>query len=799
MDYNTQTQPGPQLPDADETQQGGDPESTSKGATLDFKTLQSDENLAEKLDEETLKDIGTKAVDRYNTDKESRAEWEKKTDEALKLALQVMETKNYPWPNASNIKFPLLTIASLQFSARVYPALIKAPDLAKYRIVGPDPMGQKASKADRIGKYISYQLLEEQENWEEEQDKLFIALPVLGTVFKKTYYDPVTSKVCSCLVLPTDLVCHYYTKDLDSSPHTHYFELYPREIKERQLRKIYLDVDLGSASSLKADKSPVPDKRQGLSEPSPDDRTPRPLLESYDYLDLDGDGYEEPYIITVDYDSTKVLRIKNRFGEVVSQQSIQGESLRKQAFLLAQSLPQPQQLKQMPPEQQQQIIQQVPQIQAKIKSIEQQLQQLAQQPPDIIKIVPRSIFTKYSFIPSPDGGFYELGFGQLLAPINSSVNTIINQLVDLGTLQNGNSGFIGKGARFKGGAMRFNPFEWKQIQVAGSTLKESIVPLPVNQPSAVMFQLLGMLVQYAERIGSVSEIMQGENPGQNTPAYNMQAMLQQGLQVFNGVFKRIYRSFRGELRKIYALNGQYLDPEVYATIEGVQYQILKDDFSGDSKDLIPAADPNSFSNMEAVMKAQFLATRSATIPGYNVPMVEKRLLQAMDIPDTEEIYPLKPDGSLAIPPPPNPETEIDKADMQRRTLEGKARAEKEAAVAHADIELKQAQAVQIMHDIGSAKQEAMTEAQKQQHDLAMKKMEMIMSKMEFVNEQRLAQMDLLIKQMEVAVAEKKADIEMKLQDKKMEVASKVADTKVDVANAQASAKKKEAKNPSPSK
>jgi chaperonin GroES len=70
---------------------------------------------------------------------------------------------------------------------------------------------------------------------------------------------------------------------------------------------------------------------------------------------------------------------------------------------------------------------------------------------------------KFGFIPNPDGSFYDIGFGILLGPINESVNTLINQLVDAGTLNNLQSGFIGKGLRLRMGEQRFMPGEWKTV------------------------------------------------------------------------------------------------------------------------------------------------------------------------------------------------------------------------------------------------------------------------------------------------------------------------------------------------
>jgi chaperonin GroES len=151
------------------------------------------------------------------------------------------------------------------------------------------------------------------------------------------------------------------------------------------------------------------------------------------------------------------------------------------------------------------------------------------------------------------------------------------------------------------------------------------------------------LINYAERVGSVTDTMTGENPGQNTPAYNMSAMLEQGLQVFNGIFKRVYRSQRAEFRKLFKLNAIYLDQEEYFTYQDSENKALRTDYTADAKDLIPAADPNAFSSKEKIMKAQAVREASMQVPGYDPIKVEQRFLEAMDIPDATEVFPLVPE------------------------------------------------------------------------------------------------------------------------------------------------------------
>lgn len=675
---------------------------------LNLREIEASKNVDALLTPEQSDKIGREVVEAFNEDKQSRAEWEKRMEAAIKLALQMVEAKNFPWSGASNVKFPLVTIAALQFSARAYPALVKVPDLVHYRVMGEDKDGQKASRAGRIGRHMSWQLLDQDEDWEEDTDRKFITVPIIGCAFKKTYWDAVTEANCSRLVLPQNLVVHYYTRSMEKCERkTEIFELYKREIRERQLRGLYSEKEL----SHPAQQPPkLSDQRQGIQPPPQSDSTPRTLLEQHKYLDLDGDGYPEPYIVIVDQASSKVLRIVARFAKVVTEQSVQIEDLRKQKVALtlqAQALQlQMQEIaSSVPPpngQQSEQDLMALQQIEMQLSGLQQQLSMLAQQAqqidqqtaqlqqsdqtePRVLAIEALEHYTKYGFIPSPDGGFYDLGLGALLGPVNDSVNTLINQLIDSGTLQNGSQGFIGKGARIQGGEVRFRPFEWKRVNVAGQTLRDSLVPLPINQPSNVLFQLLSLLITYGEKISSVNEAMSGNNPGQNTPAYNMQAMLEQGLQVFNGIFKRMYRSFRKELRKLYVLNRIYLNPiEYFETLDG-RFEALQNDYQADEKDVVPAADPNAFSNMQNMVKAQFLASRAATTGGYNTAAVERRLLEAMDIPDPQEVYPLDEKGQPVIQPPRNPELDIQIAEEQRRTLESQTRMQIQAAQADSAI------------------------------------------------------------------------------------------------------------------
>ena len=130
---------------------------------FNIEDLMYEANIATLLCKEDLTTIGVQIVRDFDNDISSRSSWEKRTETSLKLALQVAETKNFPWANASNVKFPLITIAALQYHARSYPVLIDSDLPVKCRVVGDDKDGLRSLRATRVEQHMSYQLLEEDE------------------------------------------------------------------------------------------------------------------------------------------------------------------------------------------------------------------------------------------------------------------------------------------------------------------------------------------------------------------------------------------------------------------------------------------------------------------------------------------------------------------------------------------------------------------------------------------------------------------------------------------------------------
>jgi chaperonin GroES len=619
-------------PDIEDTGVEESPQEESKENSFDVQVLNA--NLAEKLDEDTLNKIGEQCRSGFELDLQSRADWEIDLKEWIDLAKQIREEKSFPWPGASNVKYPLLSTAAMQFAARSYPSLLPSNgQIVKSQVIGKDPTAQKLETANRVSMYMSYQLMHEMDGWEEDMDKMLMMIPVVGTIFKKTFYDKAKDQIASNLVLPQNLVVNYWTKSLNECERiSEIIRLSPRLLKERQNQKIFLDIDPGDAA--------LPVNEPQHNGMVADETTPYELIEQHTFLDLEDTGYPIPYIVTFEKNTGKVLRVAARFLTDDVELDDKGT---------------------------------------------------------IVKVKPLQMYTKFGFVPNPDGGFYDIGFGVLLGPLNESVNTLINQLIDSGSLNNLQSGFIGKGLRLRMGDQTFSPGEWKNVQATGDDLRKQIVPLPSKEPSKVLFELMGALITSGKELASVAEIFVGKMPGQNTPATTTMASIEQGMKVFTAVYKRLFRSLTEEFKKVFALNHLYLDPQKYVAV--IDTQIGPEDFDSDQYDICPAADPTAVSQTEKLLKAQGLVEMLQTFgPMMNPVEVLSRVLEAQEQPNWQRVMSQEVLATGQVPPPP--------PDPKLLAIQGKMQADQQKAAL--DTQQKQ---VEMELDGRQAEQKMQMEAQ----------------------------------------------------------------------------------------
>lgn len=545
-------------------------------------------NVAEDLDESELGSIGQRVHREYELDENSRADWKAKYDKWLDFAMQKVMEKTYPWPKASNVIFPLITSSALQFAARAYPAIIKNRDVVRGIVVGLDDSGAKKARADRVGEHMSWQCLDEMPEWETDTDKLLHILPVVGCVFRKSYFDPTLQRNVQEMVTADNICVNYLAKSFERVQRiTEILSLYPVEVEERIRSGVFLDRDYGRDEDS-----------------SMDDDGPIKFLEQHRRLDLDGDGYPEPWIVTICERTQQVARIVAGFDDEGVKFGGDDHRIRK------------------------------------IDRVE--------------------YYTKYDFLPSIDGSIYGAGFGQYLFPINEAINSTLNQMLDAGHLQNTGGGFIGKGLSMNAGAVRFAPGEYKQVNTTGATIRESVFPLPFQGPSPVLFQLLGFLVSAGKDIASVKDVMMGENVPANMPATTILALIEQGMQVFSAIYKRVHRSLKSDFGKLYRLNRLYMDPQsAYRT--GDEWKLITPADYAEGSGVEPVSDPKMVSDMQRLGKAQFLLQ---FLGNHRVDETEilTRAFEAANIDGIEKLLPNRP-------PVPDPKVLKDQAEQQLKEAE----------------------------------------------------------------------------------------------------------------------------------
>lgn len=554
---------------------------------MELSEIKKSKNIANRLDEDLLIKIAQYVSDGYRVDSESRREWQNLVNKAMKIAKQTYEVKNDPFPGCSNVKFPLISQAVIDFAARQYPQMIQNNRVVRACVIGSDPDNRKADQGERVSQCISGQLLNRSTQWEEDTDHLLHVLPMVGTCFKKTYFDHTNNIPVSELCVPENVIVNNNIKSLDLAPRiTHVIYLSTNEIRERIALDLFNDIDM---SMLYTGEDPLAEEMD----------EPIELLECHCTYDVDGDGYREPYVITIHNESKQVCRIVHRFEEI--EKTKDGK---------------------------------------------------------LIRIVPEQYFIDYHFIRSLDGTYYSFGFGTLLYALNESINTVINQLLDAGTLNNYQSGFIGSALRMKNGNFRLNLNEWKVIQTpAGSRIQDNIVPLPTKEPSITLLQLLQLLIDVGRDLTSTNDLMQGKGQTQNVPATTVLSMIEQGMKVYTAISKRLFLSQKKEFNRIFDLNYKYLSNKEYQKLLDIPGLDVKSDFDCKTMDIFPVADSSMSTETQRMAKAQAVLSlptvdpREATIDFLEALQIDKQNIDTL----------VGPPPDPNAPPPPEVQETLAKA------------------------------------------------------------------------------------------------------------------------------------------
>ena len=520
-----------------------------------------DANLVDFVDTNTLEKISNDLLDAIATDKESRAEWEKTYTDGLKyLGMKFDETRSQPFEGSSGVVHPILAEAVTQFQAQAYKEMLPAKGPVKTEIVGARTI-ETESQAERVQEFMNYYIMNEMDEYDPELDQMLFYLPLAGSCFKKVYFDFVLNRAVAKFVAPEDLIVPYEAADISSAERiTHSISMSANEIKKQQVSGFYANADIGSGSySEDLDEiAEAIDDIQGIS-PSYKENRNRTVYEVHTVLDIEG-----------------------------------FEDLDQQGVPTGLKLP---------------YIVTIEEDSQKILSIRRNYREN-----DVLKNK-INYFVQYKFLPGL--GFYGLGLSHMIGGLSKASTSILRQLIDAGTLANLPAGFKARGMRIRDEDDPLQPGEFRDIDTTGGSLRENLIPLPIKEPSNVLMQLLGILVDSGKRFAAIADMNVGDM-NQAMPVGTTVALLERGTKVMSAIHKRLHYAQRIEFGLLAKVFSEYLPPVYNYQVGSGPQEVKQMDFD-DRVDIIPVSDPNIFSQSQRVTLAQELLQMVQSNPEIHGP------------------------------------------------------------------------------------------------------------------------------------------------------------------------------------
>jgi len=537
-------------------------------------------NLVKDLDEDELLEISNQVCDNYEADKDSRADWESMFERGFDLLGLKLQEGSEPFEGACTAVHPILIESAVKFQSKATQELFPAAGPVKTRIIG-NVSEEREEQAQRVKEFMNYQVQEQMTEYFDEFERMLFHLPLIGSAFKKIYFDSNLNRPVSEFIPIDQFYVSYYATDLQNADrYTHVIFRSPIEMRRDMASGMYHDEELPDAGM--PNLTPIAQKMDtimGMS-PSGDNDPQYVLLEQHCYLDLPGKFADEddvplPYIVTIEEQSRKVLSIRRNYNQ------------------------------------------------------------------DDPRREKKAFFTHYKFVPG--FGFYGLGLIHFLGNLTMTATAAMRSLVDAGQFANLPGGFKAKGMRIVGDNDPISPGEFREVEATGNDISKMIINLPYKEPSQTLFQMLNFVSATAQKFADTTEqvISEGANYG---PVGTTMALLEASSKFFSAIHKRLHKSQHREFTLLGRINNEYLPDESMIDIPSNALTIYKSDFDG-RVDIIPVSDPNIPSSAHRMMMAQLALQLSQSAPPgmFNVEELNRTILTAANLPNLDKIMPRKPD------------------------------------------------------------------------------------------------------------------------------------------------------------
>ena len=544
--------------------------------TEELLDVDHNENLAEVIEEDDLRSMASELIADFLSDRETRREWAQSYANGMDLLGLKIEDRTMPWEGACGVFHPMLTEAVVRFQAQAMGEMFPASGPARTKILGK-LTPEKQKQADRVENELNYQLTEEMAEYRDELEQMLFQLPLAGSAFKKVHYDPIYERPVSTFIPAEDFVVSYGASNLMACErYTHVMKKSSVEIMKLQMSGFYRDIELPNPSPEISDIQKKYNELMG-EDGSIEDDDRHTILEMHVTMNMP-EEFDDPDGVPRPY----VVTIDKSSREILS--------IRRNWY------------------------------------------------EDDPKKLKRMHFVHYKYLPGL--GFYGTGLIHMIGGLAKSATSVLRQLVDAGTLSNLPGGLKTRGMRIKGDDTPIAPGEWRDADVPGGTLRESLFPLPYKEPSTVLYQLLGNIVDEGRRVGSIADIDIGStNP--EAPVGTTLALMERSMKVMSGVQARLHAAMHKELRLIACVIRDYMDG-TYAYDDEQEFD-RQADFDK-RVDVIPVSDPNAATMAQRVVQYQAALQLAQQAPQlYDLGKLHRQMLEVLGIQDADDIIKLPED------------------------------------------------------------------------------------------------------------------------------------------------------------
>jgi chaperonin GroES len=537
------------------------------------------DNLVNKYTEEELKEIGEEVICAFEADLESRKEWE----EVLETGFNNLGLKpavvNTPFRGACGAFHPLIIENAVKFQSKASNEILPAKGPVRTQSLGKYEE-QKELVATKIAKHMNWQTTTQMTEYYPDSEKNLLFVPLIGSSFKKVYYNETLKRNCSELVTADQFVVPYGAPDIERA-HRYTQVIYKSEDDYNRdcasgLYKKY--EDLGSPGQVElTDLRKKMNEIIGILPASNEYDYAYTFLEQHvtRYMKTDRDKFKiaKPYIITVDKAKGKVVGIRRNWR--------QGDDT----------------------------------------------------------YTKEEYFVHYPFIPA--FGFYGFGLIHLLGNYQLTLTAILRSLVDAGQLSNLKGGFKSKNMRMEKEKSRpMEMGEWIDVETGGMSIKDSLMAMDYGEPSAVLMSLLEYMESRGQKFADSTEQVVADSASYG-PVGTTLALLDASTKFFSAFHKRLHFSQKKELKLLAKLNRDHLDEMFELNLPGETYEITQEDYANVLIDVLPVSDPNIPSKAYLLSITQNKIQMLQQVPQLANQVNQKELLRrafiAMDEEDVDRL------------------------------------------------------------------------------------------------------------------------------------------------------------------